>query len=82
MGGRLWGAGCLGVTPGRDGGFGRALRGSALRGLDSSGSPSVSLSEDAASQATGWGGFGAWESQSYKELQRGYRCVLFMNLMT
>lgn len=54
-------AGCLEVTPGRDGGSGRALWGSAWRGLDSSGS----RSEDAASHATGWCGFRATrESQS------------------
>lgn len=70
LGGRLWTAGrrLLGGHTRQDGGFVRALRGSTLRGLDSSGSPPVSLSEDAASEATGWGGFRAWESQSCKEL--------------
>lgn len=35
---------------------------SALGGLDSSDSPAVSLSEDAASGVPGWGRFYGWES--------------------
>lgn len=61
-----------------DGGFVRALRGVSLERVGLQRRPSVSLPEDATSQATGWGGFRAWKSQSWKGLQRGYHCVLFV----